>query len=172
MNSATAEPWNLGWDDWLETLPAAKRHEAIALASTFRALGAPDPESWVRSQVDEGIPQLARFVFLQNLWKAVDARADADVLDAHPQAARLIAAGGSRDDVAFLARVSAFDAMMDVIGLIDNGRADDLGDQLPGWCLVQTDEGYRPTDRVVGGLHESFTSLDPSGREAEDLLYE
>src|SRR3954469_21190541 len=37
----------------------------------FRAFGAEDPESWARSQVEEGIPQYARFVFLWQAWRNV-----------------------------------------------------------------------------------------------------
>lgn len=165
-------PWNLGWDEWLETLHPAKREEAVALKSTFRELGAANPEIWARSQVDEGIPQLARFVLMRGLWKAIDARAESDALDSHPQAARLIAAGGNRDDVVFLARVSAFDAIMDVISLFDNGPDDDHAGRLPGWRLVEVDQDDRPTGHTVDALHEGFTSVDPSGRDAEDLLYE
>jgi hypothetical protein len=172
MGSAPVQPWNLGWDEWLETLPTAERAEAIALMSTFRDLGASRPESWARSQLEEGIPQLSRFALMRSLWKAIDARVEPESLDNHPQAARLMAAGGSREDVVFLARVSAFDAVMDVIGLFDNGPDDDLGGRLPGWCVVETDRDYRPTSRVVGALHEGFASLDPSGRNAEDLMFE
>jgi len=41
------------------------------LAARFRSLGAEDPESWARSEVQEGIPQLGRFLFLRALWEAV-----------------------------------------------------------------------------------------------------
>jgi hypothetical protein len=37
----------------------------------FRQLGAIDPESWARSETDEDIAQLARFVFLRQLWELV-----------------------------------------------------------------------------------------------------
>jgi hypothetical protein len=40
-------------------------------ADHFRALGADEPESWARSQVEEGIPQYARFVFLRQAWTNV-----------------------------------------------------------------------------------------------------
>jgi hypothetical protein len=44
-----------------------------ALTATFAALGAPDPGEWARSEVDEDIPQLARFCFLRSLWpKLID----------------------------------------------------------------------------------------------------
>jgi hypothetical protein len=39
--------------------------ELQELTELFARLGAPRPESWARSQLEEGIPQLARFVFLR-----------------------------------------------------------------------------------------------------------
>jgi hypothetical protein len=41
------------------------------LADKFRKLGARDPDAWARSQIEEGIPQLARYVFLMEAWKLV-----------------------------------------------------------------------------------------------------
>ena len=35
------------------------------LTALFQKFGAPDPESWAASQVEEGIPQLQRFLFLR-----------------------------------------------------------------------------------------------------------
>lgn len=35
------------------------------LTGLFDQLGARDAESWVRSQIDAGIPQLARYFFLR-----------------------------------------------------------------------------------------------------------
>ena len=34
----------------------------------FRRLGAPSPSDWAHSQVTEGVPQLARFIFLKQAW--------------------------------------------------------------------------------------------------------
>jgi hypothetical protein len=41
------------------------------LAARFRSLGVNDPESWAQSELQEGIPQLGRAVFLRALWDAV-----------------------------------------------------------------------------------------------------
>lgn len=53
-------------------LPAADRARAEALAEEFRRLGAGDPEAWALSEVEDGIPQLARFVFLRRLWRGAE----------------------------------------------------------------------------------------------------
>lgn len=49
-------------------LPSDDRRRAQALAETFRELGAGEPEAWAASEVEDDIPQLARFLFLRRLW--------------------------------------------------------------------------------------------------------
>ena len=41
------------------------------LTAIFKNLGAKDPELWAESQIDEDIPQLARFMLLKGAWDAV-----------------------------------------------------------------------------------------------------
>lgn len=53
-------------------LPPEDARRAEALAETFRSLGAEEPEAWALSEVEDGIPQLARFIFLRRLWRGVD----------------------------------------------------------------------------------------------------
>jgi hypothetical protein len=48
----------------------AQRPGAEALVEIFRALGAGDPEAWAQSEVEDDIPQLARFLFLRRLWRS------------------------------------------------------------------------------------------------------
>ncbi len=51
-------------------LPDADRARAASLAEQFRALGAEEPEAWALSEVEDGIPQLARFIFLRRVWRS------------------------------------------------------------------------------------------------------
>jgi hypothetical protein len=51
-------------------LDAGQRRRAEELAERFRAAGAGDPEGWAASEVEEEIPQLARFLFLRRLWRS------------------------------------------------------------------------------------------------------
>ena len=46
------------------------RRWARELAERFRAVGAEEPEEWAASEVEEDIPQLARFLFLRRLWRS------------------------------------------------------------------------------------------------------
>lgn len=50
-------------------LDAEQRRRAEALAERFRAAGAQAPEEWAASEVEDDIPQLARFLFLRRLWR-------------------------------------------------------------------------------------------------------
>jgi len=50
-------------------LPPEDRRRAEALAERFRAAGAEAPEEWAASEVEEDIPQLARFLLLRRLWR-------------------------------------------------------------------------------------------------------
>src|SRR5262245_12222892 len=53
------------------------------LADLFRKVGASDPEGWARSQIEEGIPQLARYLFLRQAWRQVVSEDDASWIDAN-----------------------------------------------------------------------------------------
>jgi hypothetical protein len=53
-------------------LSPAERTRAQSLAETFRGLGAEEPEAWALSEVEDGIPQLARFIFLRRLWRGAE----------------------------------------------------------------------------------------------------
>jgi hypothetical protein len=45
------------------------QRRAQALAERFREAGAEQPEGWAASEVEDDIPQLARFIFLRRLWR-------------------------------------------------------------------------------------------------------
>ena len=51
------------------------------LTALFERLGARDPAAWARSEVEEGIPQLARFLFLRQGWRQVVSEDDTSWID-------------------------------------------------------------------------------------------
>jgi len=55
------------------------------LVALFKTLGAPEPEGWAASQIEEGIPQLARFLFLRQAWNTVVAEDESGWIDAQIQ---------------------------------------------------------------------------------------
>lgn len=46
--------------------------EFQALVEKFRAAGAERPGEWAASEVEEDIPQLARFLFLRSVWRSAE----------------------------------------------------------------------------------------------------
>jgi len=163
------DPWPT-WDEWLRSLDESDRAAALVLRDRLAALGAEDAESWARSEVSEGIPQQARFLVLRRLWRAaVDTWAAPGALDRLPAAGRLLDAGVDRSDLVRVARAVALQAALDVVVAIDEGYDAEAPEDCPGWQLVETDADENPTGRAVGGLHEDFLLVDPSGQEGAEL---
>ena len=149
----------------------------------FRALGAYDPESWARSQVEEGIPQYARFVFLRQAWQSAVADGDTSWIDPQIQRAerrprdpgagigpalkRMFAAGASREDITEVVRVMQWSVLADIAyQLADPGVVEYPSEEMPqvNWGLFEVDEGGQPL-HPIDGLHESVLDTDPTGRE-------
>ncbi len=150
------------------------------LAATFRILGARDPENWARSQVEEGIPQLARFVFLRQAWRLIVQEDDSSWIDAsidraklhsdEPYAGvghalrRLRARGATNEELTDVVRGMQAELLHSICYLLE-----DPGDVEPeagdiGWVLAQVDQEGNALG-TIGGLHESVLATDPTGRE-------
>jgi hypothetical protein len=184
-----ADPCNL-----LERLAEMERPESVRrfartfiatrpLAEHFRALGAPDPWSWARSQVEEGIPQYARFVFLRQAWTNVIADGNTSWIDgltqqsdrrpldpgagAGPALRRMLAAGASREDIAEVVRVMQWQVLANLVyQLEDPSVVEYPSPELPRvhWTLFEVDDHGKPL-HPIRGLHESILYTDPSGRQ-------
>jgi hypothetical protein len=156
-------------------------YEIRALAKHFRELGAHDPDSWAKSQINEGIPQFARFVFLKQSWTNVVADGDVTWIDkeisnAPPGAPgsgagqalkRLLAAGASKADIAELVRVMQWQVLAGMAyQLSDPSIVDYPSKDTPrvNWALFEVDDDGQPLHEI-GGLHESVLETDPTGRE-------
>ena len=150
------------------------------LTARFAELGAPDPRSWAQSQLQEGIPQLARYLFLREAWRLVVAEGDRtwieqDVASAErdPQAPyagagsalkRLRALGAADADITDLVRGKQAELLFSLCSLLDDPTVDDVVDQDIFWALVQvTDAG--DVLATISALHESVLETDPTGRE-------
>lgn len=167
----------------LPTVPTtmANNKEIQELTRRFAALGAPDPQSWAESQINEGFPQLGRYLFLRQAWRQVVAEddpawiaAEIDAAAAEPDApfsavghalARLRALGASDDDLVDLARgmqanmLAAFCEVIDDGGVEEEPEAEDVR-----WVLCQV-TGEGEVVGVLDCLHESVLETDPTGRE-------
>ena len=153
------------------------------LSALFRKLGAPNPESWARSQIRENIPQLARFLFLRQAWKLVIDENGRDWIserrqidtnkpggDIGPAIERILAAGADESDLTRVVRIMQWEILFGLCYLLDDpdflrddrGIIEEAGDVL--WGLFQVDDnGYPVTE--IGGLHESVLQTEPAGRE-------
>lgn len=154
-----------------------------SLTDQFRALDAVDPESWARSQIQEGIPQYARFVFLRQMWQNVVSEGDTAWIDptiaqserqprapgasAGPILQRMLAAGVSREDITELTRVMQWQTLDGIAyQLADPNVVAYPSDKTPAvyWALHEVGQNGEVL-HTIDSLHESVLDVEPSGRE-------
>jgi hypothetical protein len=150
------------------------------LTALFEKLGARGPEDWATSQLDEDIPQLARFLFLRQAWRSVvddndpswiaNAIASAESKPHAPYAGaghalrQLRGRGATDAELTDLVRGMQAELLFQFCYLLE-----DPGDVEPevadvAWCLVQVDDDGNVLANIEG-LHESVLETDPTGRE-------
>jgi hypothetical protein len=151
-----------------------------SLTALFRKLGAPDPEGWAGSQVREGIPQLARFLFLREAWRSIVQEGNAGWIDEaiaraemHPDEPyagvghalkRMRARAVTDEEITAVVRGMQARVLFNFCYLLE-----DPGDVEPEvadlrWAFVETDLNGNVLD-VISLLHESVLETDPTGRE-------
>ena len=150
------------------------------LTHLFEVAGAADPQSWVKSEVNEGIPQLARFLFLRQAWRLVVADADVQWIDREIQHAkrnpeapgaglgnslsRLLSSGASREDLTELARTVQWQLLHGLCYQLSDPSIEEPELSEVGWGLFEVNEEGK-VGRPIEGLHESVLETDPTGRE-------
>jgi len=159
-------------------MPWEQERRIRELAEVFRDLGAPDYEERARSEVEEDTPRLATFLALRKMWRhAMPWRDDpsgwieviveeaddpnAAFPDAGQALRRMLAAGADPDDVLTVARMVALETLFSTLHTVDDGRDHAAPEDTPGWLLVETGPGGKPTGRVVSGLHKEVLFLEP-----------
>ena len=156
----------------------AEPDELRRLTEVFRKHGADDPEAWARSELEEGIPQLAIFCFAKALWEGVIEEGDHDWIDREiewaksnpkdpcaqggPALGEMLAKGVSRKAINDLVRVMQYNAVYHACSLVDGSLSVDL--PVNTWTLHQVDEDGHPV-AIIQGLHEVLLGMDPTGRE-------
>jgi hypothetical protein len=152
-----------------------------ALSALFEKFGATEPESWARSQIEEGIPQLQRFLFLRQAWKRVLSEhnttwidreiSEAEKYPTGPYAGvgqalkRVVAAGASRQDLTDIARGVQAEMLFRLCYLLEDPDFRESELESFGWGLFEVDEDDNPKQPRIGSLHESVLETDPTGRE-------
>lgn len=150
------------------------------LSDLFQRLGARDPAGWAASQLQEGIPQLERYLFLRQAWRSIVAEGDGSWIDAcinesrkDPTKAyagvglaleRLLAKGTAPEDLTDLVRGMQAQLLFHLCYLLEDPGNLERDVANVSWGLFKLDEQGQPTVHV-NGLHESVLETDPSGRE-------
>jgi hypothetical protein len=158
----------------------ANEMDVRQLTALFERLGAREPEGWARSQVGEGTPQLARFLFLRQAWRSVVAEDDPTWIDAAIRDAeahsegpfagvghalkRLRAAGATSQDLTDLVRGMQAQLLSSLCYLLEDSGEVEAEVSNIAWALFQIDKEGEPLAAVTG-LHESVLETDPTGRE-------
>ena len=156
-----------------------KEQEIKRLTEIFRDAGAIDPESWASSEIEEGIPQLARFSFLKALASILLKETDLDWVNNQiehnyrrpddpcaqiaPALKEMLYKNVSREAIIDLVRVIQFETLMYVCSTIDSGE--NAGTPITNWGIFQKDEENDTPTVEISGLHESLLEFDPSGNE-------
>jgi hypothetical protein len=154
--------------------------EVGRLVDLFRQLGARDPEGWARSQVEEGIPQLGRFLFLREAWSRIvsetdsgwlrEAVARADARPSEPYAGvgqslkSLLAKGATEREITDLVRGMQAQLLFSLCYLLEDPNIQEEQASDVCWRLFLVDEEGHPQE-PLDGLHESVLETDPTGRE-------
>lgn len=148
------------------------------LTEVFRRHGANDPESWARSQLEEGIPQLAIFCFSKAIWEGVllenetawieqeiewaRTKPHAPCAQIGPALEEMLAKGVSHQSIIDLVRVMQYELLYHICSLLDDSRTVAL--PVNNWALHQVDDDGKPV-AIIQGLHEVLLGMDPTGRE-------
>ena len=141
------------------------------LVERLRELGAPDPEMWAASEIEEGIPQEARYLFLRAMWEQINGWTPASAVNV-AAARRAVDAGARPEDVATAMRAAAYETAFAILYRLSDGSDEGAPDDSPGWSLreVRRDgDGLALSGRVVDALHEDLLTMDPSGQEGAQL---
>jgi len=157
-----------------------KANDLGRLTDLFRRLGARDPEQWARSQVEEGIEQLGRFLFLRAAWSKVVSESDASWISAQVAQAEadadapyagvgqslksLLAKGATAEEITDVVRGKQAELLFEFCYLLEDPNLREPEVRDTAWGLFLLDESDAPTERL-GMLHESVLETDPTGRE-------
>lgn len=147
------------------------------LTAIFQAVGARDPEGWAKSQLEEGIPQLGRYLFLRQAWRCVVELEDriwiSELQELGPNdpgsegaeaLRRMLSQGVSEQDITTLVRVKQWHLLFDICYLLsDPGELEAIVADME-WGLFQTDENGAPVTPLEA-LHESVLETEPDGNE-------
>lgn len=137
--------------------------------------GAKNPLSWAFSEVQEGIPQFARFMIIKNMYLcAYDVAGNVDAGEEFDQQTsnihqEIVEKIGTEKLHQFL-KSYAKGMLYNMVGVFDEGNLDYESDY--SWQLMQYNPVTDTLGRPVSGLHEDFLEFDAEieigGKEEEE----
>ncbi|MGW2828843.1 hypothetical protein [Streptomyces sp. NPDC001286] len=139
--------------------------DAQKIRCLLEALGADDPQGWAESEVEENLPQLARYRLLRALSQDIEAWDNASI-DSLRDGMKAEGAGPTDPvaETAWIARAVARETVFGVLYRLADPDSDDLPTdlrhQMPGWVLMETAPAGELTYRVLDALHEDLDTLD------------
>jgi hypothetical protein len=155
------------------------------LTALFERLGARNPASWARSQIEEGFPQLQRFLFLRQAWSHIVAESDTGWMQQAIQRGELrpeepfagvgaalrrcLDQGVSAQDLNDIVRGKQAEFLFNLCYLLEDPMLGENGFDDLEWGLFQIDSDGNPIPPRIGSLHGSVLETDPTGREMRPL---
>jgi len=148
------------------------------LTNKFKSLGVTDPEGWAESEINEGIPQLARCAWLKGAWQIVPDR-DVTWVDnvlknyksnsKEPFYGRdhaiktMIEYGVTKECILDLVKAVSGEMIFHIGYMLDDPGVV-IGNSGVNWALVELDSNDE-VKGIIPGLHESVLETDPEDRE-------
>ena len=148
----------------MNTIPTRRAQEILKL------LGVKDAAS--RGQSHQRFPAIHQHLLLTAFWRMVVDENERWTKAPQPAIKRLLAKGIDPVDLTDVVREMQIDLLYDVCQLLDHSGhgIEDLQAKIAEnveWRVCEYDGEREEVGRPMHGLHESFHSADPSGRDGE-----
>ncbi len=136
------------------------------LCEQLKAAGATNPKSWANSELQENIPQFARFLVLKGLTDIYrDVEGNLSEIESYSDEAtevhQKLASQFDEQELKELLHFYGKSIIGKVIDMLDQGYLYDVNDNV-GWSLMELDNKGTTTDRLIQGLHEDFLEFEES----------
>ncbi|HEJ9629280.1 hypothetical protein [Proteus terrae] len=136
------------------------------LCEQLKAAGATNPKSWANSELQENIPQFARFLVLKGLTDIYhDVEGNLSEIESYSdeatEAHQKLASQFDEQELKELLHFYGKSIIGKVIDMLDQGYLYDVNDNV-GWSLMELDNKGTTTDRLIQGLHEDFLEFEES----------
>ncbi|MBG2914022.1 hypothetical protein [Proteus terrae] len=136
------------------------------LCEQLKAAGATNPKSWANSELQENIPQFARFLVLKgftDIYRDVEGNlSEMDIYsDEAPEVYQKLASQFDEQELKELLHFYGKSIIGKVIDMLDQSYLYDVNGNV-GWSLMELDNKGTTTDRLIQDLHEDFLEFEES----------